>query len=161
MQRREVYATTDPRITVRMFGSWNFDSLDEHTPNLARTGYSRGVPMGGDLGPVQLGRAPTLLVGALRDQEGPNIDRIQIIKGSRDVDGELHEKIYNVAMSGDRLVRPNGSVMPVENSVKVDDSNWENSIGTAQLQGRWRDPDFNVHEHAFYYLRVLDIPAPR
>jgi hypothetical protein len=128
----------------------------------ASVGYAKGVPMGGDLSNAPGGKAPTFLVGALKDPIGANLDRIQIIKGWLDAKGELHEKVYDVAWSGDR--KPDaktGKVPAVGNTVDVAEATWTNTIGSPELITVWKDPDFDPSQRAFYYARVIEIPTPR
>ena len=161
MRRKEVYASTGPRITVRFFGGWEFSSEDVHRPDFVRIGYSEGVPMGGDLSAAPAGSAPRFMIAVLKDPDGANLDRVQVIKGWRDDDGELHEQIYNVAVSEGRRVGPDGSVDPVGSTVDIADASYTNTIGDAQLTAFWQDPDFDPEEPAFYYVRTLEIPTPR
>ena len=161
MKRKETYATTGPRMTVRFFGGWDFDNNDAYRPDLAKTGYAGGVPMGGDLTTGPKDKAPNFLIRAVKDPDGANLDRVQVIKGWRSKDGELHEKIYNVALSDGRKEKRNGKVKPVGNTVDIADASYRNSIGDAELATVWTDPDFKPDEHAFYYVRVLEIPTPR
>jgi hypothetical protein len=161
MQRRETYATTGTRMVVRFFGGWDFQASDANTRNPAAIGYTRGVPMGGDLDRAPAGKAPTFLVAALRDPIGANLDRIQIIKGWLDAKGELQEKVYDVAWGGDRKPGPDGKVPSVGNTVDVANATWTNTIGAPELIAVWKDPAFNVAERAFYYVRVIEIPTPR
>lgn len=161
MRRKEVYASTGPRITVRFFGGWDYSTADAIQPDLARSGYAKGVPMGGDLTEAPEGKAPSFLVRAVKDPDGANLDRVQVIKGWRDEDGELHERIYNVALSDGRIENPEGEVESVGNTVDVAEASYTNSIGDPELAAVWTDPDFHRDERAFYYLRVLEIPTPR
>ncbi len=108
MKRKEVYATTGTRLIVRVFAGWDFAPEDVGRPDFAAQGYQRGVPMGGDLTIGPEGAAPTFMVRALRDPDGANLDRIQIIKGWLDNNGELHERIYDVAVSDDREIGDDG-----------------------------------------------------
>ncbi len=162
MRRRETYATTGPRIVLRFFGGWTFDAADAQTPDLARTGYARGVPMGGLL-PARPApdAAPTFLVSALRDPDGANLDRLQIVKGWRTDDGALHEQVYNVAASDERQVDADGRLPPLAARVDVETASYHNDQGASALATVWQDPDFNPDEPAFYYLRVIEIPTPR
>lgn len=160
-KRRETYATTGPRIGLRFFGGWDFDESDLLTRLVADVGYTKGVPMGGDLRPPEGEGAPTFLIGALRDPVGANLDRVQVVKGWLDADGALQEKVYNVAWSDDRALDANGNLPEVGNTVDLDTASWSNSIGASELVTVWTDPDFDPDARAFYYVRVLEIPTPR
>jgi hypothetical protein len=161
MERKETYATTGPRMIVRFFGGWEFVEADAQSRLPANVGYTKGVPMGGDLHPAPAGASPTFLVAALRDPLSGNLDRIQIIKGWMDAKGETHEKVYDVVWSGDREPGADGKLPPVGNTVDVATATWTNTIGAAELIAYWRDPDFDPNQHAFYYARVIEIPTPR
>jgi hypothetical protein len=162
LQRKEVYATTGTRMTVRLFAGWNFEAGDEDLPDFARQGYAHGVSMGGELGHAAAGDAPRFLIRALRDPDGANLDRIQIIKGWLGSDGQTHERVYDVAVSGEREIDSDGRCKtPVGNTVDVKAATFSNSIGDVMLFAYWKDPDFNPDERAFYYARVLEIPTPR
>lgn len=120
MQRREVYATSGPRIAVRFFGGWSFQMKDAFAPNMPRIGYEKGVPMGQTLEGAGENEAPTFLIAAHRDPEGANLDRVQIVKGWRDEDGELHERVYDVAVSGGRTLEdPARSVRPCASMMRA------------------------------------------
>jgi hypothetical protein len=160
MKRREVYATTGTRIIVRVFAGWSYEKSDVARPDFAAYGYANGVPMGGDLAMAPDGNAPTLLIRALRDPDGANLDRIQIIKGWRDSSGELRENIYDVACSDDREIVDNRCATPVGNTVDAKTASYRNDIGDAVVGAWWRDPDFDANARAFYYVRVLEIPTP-
>ena len=161
MQRKETYATTGPRMAVRFFGGWEFNENDIRSRAPAFRGYEKGVPMGGDLPPAT-SAAPTFMIYALRDPIGANLDRIQIIKGWLDDDGELQERIYDVAVSDGRTIGVDGRARtPVGNTVDLEAASWTNTIGGSELAAVWTDPDFDPDERAFYYGRVLEIPTPR
>ena len=162
MARKEVYATTGTRLLVRVFAGFDFVPDDVQRNDFARYGYQKGVPMGGDLSAAPAGKAPAFLIRALRDVDGANLDRIQVIKGWLDAKGELHERVWDVAVSGDRKIGTDGRVTtPVGNTVNVPEASYTNTIGTPLLLGYWKDPAFNPKERAFYYVRVIEIPTPR
>ena len=161
MKRKEVYATTGPRMTVRFFGGWDYKQDDAFKPDVAAIGYGKGVPMGGDLTNAFNEQSPRFLIRAVKDPDGANLDRVQVIKGWHDKRGELHEKIYDVALSDERKENWHGKVKPVGSTVDVQDASYTNTIGDPELAVVWTDPDFNKDELAFYYVRVLEIPTPR
>ena len=164
MRRREVYATTGSRITLRFFGGWGFAAEDATRPDLVRRGYRGGVPMGGALsspGNPKTNSAPRFLVRALKDPKGANLDRVQIVKGWRTADGSLAEKVHDVALGGSHRERLFGGVRPVPSTVDVEAATYTNTVGAAELSAYWEDPDFDPTQHAFYYARVLEIPKPR
>jgi len=162
MRRKEVYATTGTRIRVRVFGGWNFAPEDVTTPDFAAKGYRHGVPMGGDLTGAPDGVAPSFLIRALRDPDGANLDRVQVIKGWLDSGGNTHERIYDVAVSDGREIGADGRAKePVGSTVDLEKATFTNTIGNAVLATYWRDPDFDPAEYAFYYVRVIEIPTPR
>jgi len=164
MERREVYGTTGPRMIVRFFGGWEFEPMDARNRLPAAIGYAKGVPMGGDLREAPAGKAPSFLVGALKDPIGANLDRIQIIKGWLDAKGEVHEKIYDVVWGDADKRKPDvktGKLPPVGSTVDVANATWTNTIGDPELITVWKDPEFDPKQRAFYYARVLEIPTPR
>ncbi len=160
MARKEVYASTGTRMTVRVFGGWDFQPDEVLRPDFAAQGYARGVPMGGDLSNGPAGKAPSFMVRALRDPDGANLDRVQVIKGWFD-GRETHERIYDVACSDGRAIVNRHCEREVGSTVDVADASYTNSIGDVMLMGHWRDPDFDPKQRAFYYVRVIEIPTPR
>ena len=162
LRRKEVYATTGTRIRVRVFGGWDFAPEDITTGDFVAKGYGRGVPMGGDLRQAPSGKPPSFLIRALRDPDGANLDRVQVIKGWLDAAGETHERIYDVAVSDDRTVGADGRCKePVGSTVDITTATFTNTIGDSLLEVHWQDPEFDPAEPAFYYIRVLEIPTPR
>jgi len=159
MKRKETFATTGPRMTVRFFGGFGFGEGD--TADLVKAGYGKGVPMGGDLKSSPDGKAPTFLIAAMKDPEGANLDRVQVIKGWLGADGKTQEKIYDVKWAGDRKPDASGKLPPVGNTVDLATATYANSIGAAELATSWSDPDFDPKLKAVYYVRVLEIPTPR
>ncbi len=163
MARQEVYATTGTRISVRVFAGWDFQPEDLKHPDFAEQGYARGVPMGSDLpnAPAE-NAAPDFMIQAMRDPDGANLDRVQIIKGWVDEEGEMHERIYDVALSDGREIGKDGrSKKKVGSTVDIKNATYTNAIGDAQLVAYWQDPEFDPKIRAFYYVRVIEIPTPR
>ena len=160
-RRKEVYATTGPRIQVRFFGGWDFKARDAEAKDLASLGYKNGVPMGGDLANAPRGKSPTFLISAVKDPLDGNLDRVQVVKGWVAADGSAQERIYDVAWSGERKPDNDGRLPPVGNTVSLESGRYENTIGKAELTTVWTDPDFDPELRALYYLRVIQIPTPR
>lgn len=160
MERKEVFATTGSRMSIRFFGGWDFTEQDLATRAPEYAGYEKGVPMGGDLASATDDKAPTFMVYAVRDSMGGNLDRIQIVKGWYD-GNQTREQVYDVAWSDDRTPDANGHLPAVGNTVDANSASWTNSIGSAELGTVWSDPDFDPAQRAFYYARVIEIPTPR
>jgi hypothetical protein len=161
LARKEVFATTGTRMRVRVFAGWGFRKSDLDRSDFAKHGYDNGVPMGGDLAGAPAGGKPRLLVRAVRDPEGANLDRVQVVKGWLEADGTTRERVYDVAWSGDRRPGKDGKLPPVGSTVNVPDASYTNAIGAAFLQAFWTDEDFDPAQLAFYYVRVIEIPTPR
>ena len=160
MARKETFATSGTRIKVRLFAGYDLDGLDLASEDWVKSAYESAVPMGGDIH-NQGGQAPQLAIWAIKDPEGANLDRIQVIKAYLDGDGNPKERIYNVAWSDNREVNAAGDIPPVGNSVDVSEATYANDIGAVSLSTIWSDPDFDPAVESMYYLRVLEIPTPR
>jgi hypothetical protein len=161
LARKEVYATTGTRMRVRVFSGWSFVESDLNRSNFAEYGYQKGVPMGGTLTDAPKGKKPGFLIRAVRDPEGANLDRVQVVKGWSDSKGITHERVYDVSWSGDRTPGKDGKLPAVGSTVNVKDASYTNDIGSPFLETFWADKDFDPAQRAFYYVRVLEIPTPR
>ena len=158
-RRREVYATSGPRIRVRFFAGYGFTQDDLDRRDIATAGYGKGVPMGGDLSGA--GRVPGFLIHAVKDPNGANLDRVQVVKSWLDADGKAREKVFDAAWSGERTHGSDGRLPPVGDSVDRDSARYTNDIGAVELATIWTDPEFDSGARALYYVRVLQIPTPR
>ncbi len=160
MQRKETFAVSGPHIKVRLFGGWEYAADMLGDKDWVKTGYAKGVPMGGDLPPAKA-KVPRFMVWAVKDPTSGNLDRIQIVKGwTRS--GQSFEKVFDVVWAGDR--KPDkwtGVVPPIGSTVDVENATYTNTIGAVELKTVWTDPEFDPSLHAFYYARVLEIPTPR
>ncbi|WP_234027167.1 DUF3604 domain-containing protein [Erythrobacter sp. KY5] len=157
--RREVYATTGPRMTVRVFGGFDFTAQD-WDGDWVRAGYTRGVPMGGEL--EDRGSSPSFLISAMKDPDGANLDRVQVVKGWLDASGNAQERVYDVVWSDmASRIRRGGRVPAVGDTVDRARATYTNDIGAGELRTTWVDPDYSPGQRAFYYVRVLEIPTPR
>ena len=161
LRRRETFATSGPRIRVRLFAGWGSAEGLADGADWARRAYRWGVPMGGNLTAPSAGsRGPSFVVQAAKDPLSGNLDRIQIVKLWRR-GGQSYEKIYDVAWSPGRSRDRNGRLAPVGNTVDAAKATYSNTIGGAELVGTWRDPDFDPAERARSTARVIEIPTPR
>ena len=156
--RKEVYATTGPRIAVRLFAGWQFGDQDHLLPDTAAVGYSKGVPMGGDLVRPAGDQPLRLLISAQKDPDGANLDRVQVVKGWLDDSGQSHERVYNAVWSDQRRANSRGEIPALPST--VEGATYRNRYGSPSLSTVWQDPDFNPNQRAFYYLRVLEIETP-
>ena len=162
MNRKEVFGTSGTRLTVRVYGGFDYTEDDIKASDWAKQACTKGVPMGGDLRAAADGQVPSFLVQARKDPDGANLDRIQIVKGWLDADGKTQERIFDVSWSDleTRQRGADGKVPSVGTSVDEREATFTNSIGAPLLSGYWRDPEFDPTQKAFYYVRVLEIPTP-
>jgi len=164
MYRKETFGVSGPHIKVRFFGGWGYDKEIVNAKDWVKQSYASGVPMGADLPSMPSGgkgTAPTFVVWAVKDPTSANLDRIQVIKGWTK-NGQSFEKIYDVVWSGDRkLDKWSGRVPAIQSTVDLEKATYTNSVGSAELNTVWMDPEFDASLHAFYYVRVLEIPTPR
>jgi hypothetical protein len=154
MSRREVYATSGTRPTLRFFAGADLPE------NLAKTGdleaaYENGVPMGGTL--IAEAGAPRLFVWATQDPDHAPLAKIQIIKGWLE-DGEAREKVFDVACADSDA---SGACVSTLAPVDLSDCSWSDAAGAPELRADWVDPDYNAAHNAFYYARVIQIPSCR
>ena len=162
LRRKETYATSGTRLRIRFFGGWEYaDDLPDRS-DWVQTAYAGGAPMGGDLPDrPAAGGAPRFVLQAVKDPDGANLDRAQIVKVWRDGDG-YQDQVYDVALADGRTVDPaSGRAPAVGNTVDPSSATYTNSIGATQLAAVWEDPAFDPAIPAVYYLRVIEIPTPR
>jgi hypothetical protein len=161
MRRKETFGTSGPMIRLRFFASWELSADALKQSDFVKRAYAGGVPMGSNLKPSGTGKAPTFFVTALKDPKSGNLDRIQIVKGWLDDKGAQHERIHDVAWSGDRKPGADGRLPAVGTTVDAAKATYTNTIGAPELTAAWTDPEFKPGERAFYYARVIEIPTPR
>ena len=167
MKQRETFTTSGPRIKVRFFGGIGLPTSPKNGNELVSQGYALGVPMGSDLNSSSSSdltsstKAPTFTVHAMKDPQGANLDRIQIIKGWVNNNDELKEDIIDVVWSDNRTIDEDNKLAAVGNTVDLNTAQYTNTIGATELLGSWTDTNFKTEQHAFYYARVIEIPTPR
>ena len=162
MRRREVYATTGPRMAVRTFAGLNLAASGFEQASFPDNLAADAVPMGGEIQGAQLGDQFVLMIEASADPRGAYLDRLQVVKGWLNDAGETQEQIFDVAWSGgDTRLGDEGELLPVGMTVDLQTGLTANSIGAPSLRVVWRDPAFDPLQAAFYYVRVLQIPTAR
>ncbi len=167
LYRRETFATSGTRVRVRFFAGFGYPAGILRQRDWLKAAYQNGVPMGADLstpasatGGASAGSSPRFLVQAVKDPDGANLDRVQIIKVWLD-HGTQREKVYDVAWAGDRKLDDKGKLPPIRSTVDAANASYTNDVGAVQLSTEWQDPDFHADSAAVYYARVLEIPTPR
>tara|TARA_B110000444_G_scaffold257012_1_gene294603 strand:- start:1712 stop:3592 length:1881 start_codon:yes stop_codon:yes gene_type:complete len=156
MQKREVFATSGPRIQPRLFAGWNFPKDMCNDPNQINRAYAEGVPMGSELNTKNNKKAPRFLASALADlgtpkHPGTPLQRLQIIKVWPGKGDQLHQAVYDVA-SGETRGQPA--------SVNTDTCELSGQ-GAMSLCAVWEDPDYNPTISAAYYARTIENPSCR
>lgn len=161
MVRKETWATSGSRITLRVFGGYDFGNTQPGDSDWTKVGYDHGVPMGSDMKPNLENKVPKMMIWALKGPNSGNLDRIQVVKGWIDTKGKTYEKIHDVVWSGDRQINIEGKLPAIGNTVNIANASYTNSIGSTELKTVWADPEFDASESAFYYVRAIEIPTPR
>jgi hypothetical protein len=163
LHRKETFATSGTRIKLHFFGGWRYKQGLTKAARWDQQAYAQGVAMGGDL-PAKpaKARAPSFVVWALKDPNGANLDRAQIVKVWLGKDGAYAEKVFNIALSDGRVADPvTGRAPAVGNTVDLKTATYKNDIGATEFATVWQDPRFDSSVPAVYYLRVIEIPTPR
>ena len=161
-RRKETFATSGTRLKFRFFGGWDFNNGILKDKEWVKAAYAKGVPMGGDLAAKPANaKAPKFVVWGLKDPNGANLDRVQVVKIWLH-EGRHVEKVFDVALSNGRKPDPKtGKAQAVGSTVDLKAATYQNTIGATELATVWTDPEFNAGAPAVYYLRVLEIPTPR
>ena len=141
MRRKETFATTGTRITVRFFAGYGLDDVSLSSPDLLRDAYASASPMGGSVR-LEADKEPTFLVWAQADPNAARLQRVQIIKGWLE-DGEHRERVYDVACS-DGLDVDSASHRCPDNGARV-------NLSDCSM----------LYHREFYYVRVLENPVCR
>ena len=160
-RRKESFATSGPRMTVRFFAGYNLDAGKINDNDLIEYLYTNAETMGADLDGIKQ-QAPSFFVWAVRDAFTASLQRVQIIKGYIDDNGDPQEQVFDVACSDGGIPDPDTYRCP-DNNAKVDISNcaFSQDVGAAELKTFWTDPTFKVEQRSFYYVRALENPTCR
>jgi len=130
MKRREAFGTSGPRIEPRFFAG-RYDPTLCSNVNWLAIAYRRGTPMGSKL-PAQL-KPFQFLVQAKRDPRSSPLEKLQLIKGWIDREGQKHNKVIDL-----------------EAKKQGDD-----------LCAIYQDPDYDAGVPTYYYMRAVEVASPR
>ncbi len=155
LRRKEVFATSGPRIKVRLFAGYDYTEGDSIADR-----YAKGVPMGAELHGAD-GRSPTFVASALKDPNSASLQRLQIVKGWVE-QGETYEQVYDIACSDGGMVNQETHRCPDNGAkVNINDCSITKKVGASSLEVAWQDPNHNPEQRAFYYVRALENPTCR
>jgi hypothetical protein len=160
-RRKESFATSGPRMTVRFFAGYDLDASKIDDNDLVEYLYTNAETMGADLDGIGQ-QTPSFFVWAVRDTLTAPLQRVQIVKGYVDENGDPQEQVFDVACSDGGFPDPVTHRCP-DNNAKIDISNcaFSQDVGAAELKTFWSDPTFEVEQRAFYYVRALENPTCR
>ncbi len=160
-RRKEVFATSGPRIKIRFFAGYDFTDAMLNTNEGIQTAYANGVSMGSSL-LIEEDKVPGFMLMATADPRSAPLQRLQVIKGWVDSEGQTHEEVTDVACAGGAAVNPDTKRCPANGAtVNLTDCSINAEPGASQLSAIWQDPEFNPEERAFYYGRVIENPTCR
>ena len=160
-RRKESFATSGPRMTIRFFAGYGLDTAKINDTDLVEYLYTNSETMGADLDGIS-NQIPSFFVWAVRDSYTAPLQRVQIIKGFVDSQGNPQEQVFDVACSDGGSPDPETYRCP-DNNAKIDISNcaFSQDVGASELKTFWSDPTFEVDQRAFYYVRALENPTCR
>ena len=160
-RRKESFATSGPRMTIRFFAGYDLDESKLNDTDLIEHLYANAKTMGADLDGIAQ-QTPSFFVWAVRDSFTAPLQRVQIIKGYIDGSGNPQEQVFDVACSDGGSPDPESYRCP-DNNAKIDISScaFSQDVGATELKTFWSDPTFKADQRAFYYVRALENPTCR